>query len=110
MEIDISIDRESLTIPVENPFQLDLDGLVERVEAFVASKGIRLIGLDVKGLIPRMVRGIAGCERGCPADAKDFVKRGYKNFSLAYVEGGILTAKAIMENGKELSIKMFPDF
>ena len=57
-----------------------------------------------------MVRGIAGCERGCPADAKEFVRRGFKEFSLAYVEGGILTAKAVIGNNKELSIKMFPDF
>jgi hypothetical protein len=65
---------------------------------------------DIKGLLPKMVRGIAGCEGGCPANALELVSSGFKNFDLAYIEGGILTAKAELENGKTLNLKMFPDF
>jgi hypothetical protein len=65
---------------------------------------------DIKGLLPKMVRGIAGCEDGCPANALELVSSGFKNFDLAYIEGGILTAKAELENGKTLNLKMFPDF
>jgi hypothetical protein len=38
------------------------------------------------------------------------VDKGFKKFKLAYVEGGILTAKAEAETGNVLFIKMFPDF
>lgn len=110
MEMDVSIEKESLSIPIENPFRLDLDAVAEQIEGFVSSKGARLNGLDVKGLIPRMVRGVAGCEDGCPANALQLVDKGFKGFALSYIEGGILSAKAVMENGKELSIKLFPDF
>jgi hypothetical protein len=110
MELDIRIDGDSLSIPIANPFRLDLDGAMKKIEEFAASKNIILNGMDIKGLIPKMVRGIAGCENGCPADAMRFVSEGYKNFELAYVEGGILTAKATTQNGSAISIKMFPDF
>ncbi|MFZ3123045.1 MAG: hypothetical protein WA104_06805 [Thermodesulfovibrionales bacterium] len=109
MEISVSIGSDSISIAIENPFRIDLDSVVGQIEAFCSLKGAAL-NVDVRGLIPQMVRGIAGCERGCPADAKEFVHRGFKEFSLAYVEGGIITAKAVIGNNKELSIKMFPDF
>ncbi len=57
-----------------------------------------------------MVRGIAGCEAGCPADAKGFVSRGFRDFTLEYIEGGILSAKAATRNGKTLHIRIFPEF
>ncbi|MBI1810853.1 MAG: hypothetical protein HY035_01510 [Nitrospirae bacterium] len=110
MEISVSIGDASISIAVENPFHIDLDFVAGRIESFCSSKGATLNGINVRGLIPRMIKGVAGCERGCPADAKEFVHRGLKEFSLAYVEGGILTAKAVIGNNKELSIKMFPDF
>lgn len=110
MEIDVRLDKDSLSIPVENPFHLDLDAVVGKIEVFISSKGARLNGLDVKGLLPRMVRGVAGCEDGCPANALDFVDNGFRNFDLEYIEGGILSAKGLLENGAVLSIKMFPDF
>ena len=110
MELDISIEKGSLSIPIEDPFHLDIDSIIEKIEGFVASKGAGLDGLAIKDLIPRMVKGIAGCEAGCPSDAKHFVSRGFKNFELAYIEGGILTAKAATTNGKPFIIKMFPDF
>lgn len=110
MEIVVSMESESLSIPVDNPFQLDIDDAVGKIEGFVSSKGTSLNGLNIKVLLPKMVRGIAGCERGCPADAMYFVSEGFMNFKLDYIEGGILTANAVTQNGKELSIKMFPDF
>ncbi|MDI6744084.1 MAG: hypothetical protein QMD07_01790 [Thermodesulfovibrionales bacterium] len=110
MEISIGIGSDSISIVVENPFRINLDSVVGQIEEFCSSKGAALNGVDVRGLIQQMARGIAGCERGCPADAKEFVHRGFKGFSLAYVEGGILTAKAVIGNNKELLIKMFPDF
>jgi hypothetical protein len=110
MELDVSIDKDSISIPINNPFRLDVDAIAEKIEGFVSSKGLRLNGLDIKGLLPRMVRGIAGCEGGCPANALELVSSGFKNFDLAYIEGGILTAKAELENGKVLYLKMFPDF
>ena len=110
MELDVRMDSDSLSIPVANPFQLDLDNVVERIEGFVSSKGSRLNGLDIRGLLPKMIRGVAGCEQGCPANAREVVEDGFRNFQLEYIEGGILAAKAPLENGKELSIKLFPDF
>lgn len=110
MELDVSIDEDSIAIPISNPFRLDVDAIAEKIEDFASSKGLKLNGFDVKGLLPKMVRGIAGCEGGCPANALELVNSGFKNFNLAYIEGGILTAKAEMENGKVLNLKMFPDF
>lgn len=110
MEISVGVGSDSISIAVANPFHIDLDSIVGQIETFCSLKGAALNVVDVRGLIPQMVRGIAGCERGCPADAKEFVHRGFKEFSLAYVEGGILTAKAVIGNNKELAIKMFPDF
>jgi hypothetical protein len=110
MELDVRIEKDSLSIPIENPFHLDLDAIVGKIETFVSTRGVTLNSLDIKGLLPKMVRGIAGCEGGCPSNALDLVDSGFKNFDLHYVEGGILTAKVTVENGKELSLKMFPDF
>ncbi|MEJ2683819.1 MAG: hypothetical protein P8Z71_05435 [Candidatus Sulfobium sp.] len=110
MELDVSLESDSLSINIDNPFHMDVDSLVQQIGAFLSERGEELSGLDVKGLLPRMVRGIAGCEKGCPADAKSFVSRGFDNFELAYVEGGILTASAKTAGGKVLSVKMFPEF
>gem|GEM_PF-397041 len=110
MDISVSIEKDSIAIPIENPFRINLDYVVSRIDEFCASKGAAVSGLDIRGLIQQMTRGIAGCERGCPADAREFVRRGVKGFKLAYVEGGILTATASLGNNKELSIKIFPDF
>jgi hypothetical protein len=110
MELDVRVGNESITIAIDRPFQLDLDALVGRVEAFLASKGAPPNGLDIRGLLPRMVKGIAGCEAGCPADAKGFVSRGSRDFKLEYIEGGILSARVKTANGKDLHIRMFPEF
>lgn len=110
MELDVSINRKSVSVPIENPFRLDLDGIMARIDQLAASEGARINGLDVRGLLPLMVKGIAGCEAGCPADAQRVVSRGYGSFALQYIEGGILTASAGMDGGGTLSLKLFPDF
>ncbi len=110
MELDVSLDKDSLSIPITNPFKLDAEEIESQIEGFVSERGASLQGLDVKGLLPKLVRGIAGCEGGCPADAMGVVRAGYRNFKIEYVEGGILTAKAKTSDGTSLSLKMFPDF
>ena len=110
MELDVRMDEDSVSIPIEEPFRVDLESLVGRIEKFVSSNGGVVNGLDLRGLLPRMIKGIAGCEAGCPSDAKGFVSRGFKDFSLEYIEGGILSATARTGNGKTLCIRLFPDF
>jgi len=110
MVLDIIIDNDSISIEITDPFRLDLDGIVEKINQFSSSKGIAVAGLDVKGLIPAMIKGIVGCERGCPADAKGLVSRGFKDFELEYIEGGILSARSSTGDGKSFFLKMFPDF
>ena len=84
--------------------------MMKKIEDFASSKGVDLGSLDIKGLIPKMVKGIAGCEKGCPADAKGLVSRGVRDFVLEYIEGGILSATAKTTDGTVISLKMFPDF
>jgi hypothetical protein len=110
MELDVSIGGKSLALPIDNPFRLDVETMVRQIESFLAAQGTKADGLDIRGLLPRMVKGIAGCEGGCPADAKRFVSRGFSNFKLEYIEGGILHAQATAESGQTISLKMFPDF
>jgi hypothetical protein len=110
MELDVNVSGKSLSIAIDNPFHLDVASVANQIESFLSSQGAAAGGLDIKGLLPKMVKGIAGCEKGCPADAKSFVSRGFGNFKLAYVEGGILEAKATTEDGKSVAFKMFPDF
>jgi hypothetical protein len=106
----VGLDKESIAVPIEKPFQPDLDGIMENIERFAASKDVNLDGIDIRGLIPKMIRGIAGCEGGCPADAKGLVRQGYGNFQLKYIEGGILSADVSIGKGRTLTLKMFPDF
>lgn len=110
MELDVSIDKDSLSITIDDPFQYDLDALTEKISAFILSKGAHLNKNEIRELIPAMITGIAGCEHGCPSDAKRLVSLGYKDFELSYIDGGILSAEARTENQKVLSIKLFPDF
>jgi hypothetical protein len=108
--LDVIIDKDSLSVQIEDPFRLDVDDVVGKIAGFTASKGVRAEGLDLKGLIPQMIKGIAGCEHGCPADAKGLVSRGFRDFELQYIEGGILSARTSTGNGTFLYLKMFPDF
>jgi hypothetical protein len=110
MLLDIILNNDSLTITIEDPFHFDHPSVMKKINRFAASKNISLSDVDVKGLIPKMIRGIAGCESGCPANAKSLVEHGYRNFDLKYIEGGILSAGVSLEGGITLELKMFPEF
>jgi hypothetical protein len=108
--LDVIINDASVSLQIDAPFQADIEGLSSQIERFASSKGADITALGVRGLIPKMIRGIAGCERGCPANAQNLVASGYKGFDMQYVEGGILTARKKIAEGTVLSLKMFPDF
>ena len=108
--LDVIINDASVSFQIDAPFQADIDVLCSQIERFAASKGTDITALDVRGLIPKMIRGIAGCERGCPANAQNLVSSGYKGFEMQYVDGGILTARRKTAEGSMLALKMFPDF
>lgn len=110
MDIDVKINTESLHIEVENPYKVDVQQVSKEVHEFGGKFGLDLKPLDIENLIPRMIRGVAGCEGGCPSDAMRMVREGFGNFKLEYVEGGILTAAQTLENGTPVEIKLFPDF
>ena len=110
MVLDAIINDESVSVQIDKPFEADVAAIYSQIERFASSKGTDISKLDVKGLIPSMIRGIAGCEHGCPANAKDLEFNGYKGFDVTYVEGGILTASIKTSDGSTLSLKMFPDF
>lgn len=110
MDLDVIIDQDVLSIHINNPFRLDIEDIFKKIEEFANKKGVSLSEFDIKGLIPKMVRGIAGCEGGCPANALQLVESGFENFKLSYIEGGILVAKAYLSNEKSIELKMFPEF
>jgi len=110
MVLDIIIDKDSITIEIPQRFQPDLDAIEDKITRFASTAGADIDGLDIRNLIPKMIRGIAGCEKGCPANAKSLVTEGFKNFKLDYIEGGILSAHAALKNDRHLYLKMFPDF
>jgi hypothetical protein len=110
MLLDVIINKDSVSIPIDDPFRADLDGIMSQINGFAASKGTDLTQLDIRELIPRMIKGIAGCEKGCPANAKELVSKGVRDFELQYIEGGILSARATAGDDKQVFLKMFPDF
>jgi hypothetical protein len=110
MVLDVIVNNSSVSIQIEDPFHPDLDAIMGQVDQAASLHAIDLRGLDIRGLIPKMIEGIAGCERGCPANARGFVARGFRNFTLQYIEGGILSAHASVGDGKGVALKMFPDF
>jgi hypothetical protein len=110
MEIDIRVSGKALPISIDDPHHMDTEAVVARIESFLTAQGAQPKGLDLRGLLPKMVRGVAGCESGCPANAKSLVANGFGNFKLEYIEGGILQAQTTSGDGKPVSIRMFPDF
>lgn len=110
MDIDVRIDKEKLSIDVENPYKVDVPQVAKEIHDFGNKLGADLEPLEIDRLIPRMIRGVAGCEGGCPSDAMSMVRSGFGNFKLEYVEGGILTAVQTLDNGKQVEVKIFPDF
>ncbi len=110
MDLDVRIGNDSLPVDIENPFRFEMSAVMRDIIAFGNKNGIELAPFDLDKLIPRMIKGVAGCEAGCPSDAQNVVRQGFGNFRLEYVEGGILTAIQNLDNSRELEIKIFPDF
>jgi hypothetical protein len=110
MDIDIRINEKSHSIDIENPFRFDMSAVMSDVIEFGNKNNVALEPYKLDELIPMMIKGVAGCEAGCPSDAQNVVRQGFGNFKLDYIEGGILTAIQTLENSKELEIKIFPDF
>lgn len=110
MVLDVIIEKESLTFQIDDPFRFDLQGAAEKIRLFLADKGLTINPIKTQDLISKMIRGIAGCESGCPANAKDLVSKGFEGYTLQYIEGGILSAKTSFTDGRVLYVKMFPDF
>src|SRR5512145_1779491 len=110
MELDVRINDKSVSITISNPYRPDVEGISRKISELASAGGVGLHDIDVRGLLPHLVRGVVGCEEGCPANAKDLVERGYGRFELEYVEGGILTAQARIAEGQTLLLKLFPDF
>jgi hypothetical protein len=110
MDIDIRIGKEALTLNIENPHRFDFPQVLQSIVDFGAQKGIDIKEIGIPQLIPRMIRGVAGCEGGCPSDAKGVVREGFRNFHLSYIEGGILKAVYRAAHGESLEIRIFPEF
>lgn len=110
MDIDVSINNESMTISIEDPHKYNASSETKGIIDFGQKFGVDLSPLQIERLIPRMIRGVAGCEGGCPSDAKSLVRQGFGAFKLSYIEGGILSADCSLEGGKSFSVKIFPEF
>ncbi len=110
MDIDVSIGKESLMLKIEDPYRFDMGPVMKSVIDFGLTSGVDLNKVEIQKLISKMIRGVAGCEGGCPADAKNLVREGFGGFSISYIEGGILSAVHILENGRPLEVKIFPEF
>lgn len=110
MDLDVAIGNESLPVNIENPFRFDIAAVMSNIIDFGNENEVDLIPFQLDELIKRMIKGVAGCEKGCPSDAKSIVRDGFGNFTLDYVEGGILTATQELNNNKTLQIKIFPGF
>jgi hypothetical protein len=110
MDIDISVGDESLSLNIDNPHRFNVSDMMNDVFSFGDEKGVDFHHLHIEQLIPKMIRGVAGCEAGCPSNAQSVVREGFDSFKLEYVEGGILTASHSLGNNETLRIKVFPDF
>ncbi len=110
MVLDVILDKESLSFQIDDPFHFDLRGTSDKITAFLADKGLTADGAKTADLMAKMIKGIAGCESGCPANAKELVSRGFDGYNLQYIEGGILSAKTSFPDGRVLYFKMFPEF
>ena len=110
MDLDVVIGNESLPVNIENPFRFDVASVMSKIIDFGNKNEVDLTPLKLDELIKRMIKGVAGCEAGCPSDAKSIVRDGFGDFALDYVEGGILTATQGLINNKTLQVKIFPGF
>ncbi|KJU82189.1 hypothetical protein MBAV_005607 [Candidatus Magnetobacterium bavaricum] len=110
MEIDISIDKESMTLDVANPHDFDVNKATQEIVNFAKGIGVDVGGLNINYLLSRMIRGVAGCEHGCPADAKSLVRSGVGAFKLNYIDGGVLSAGCTIKDNRQLEVKVFPGY
>ena len=110
MDIDVHFMGRTLPIKLNDPHRMDTAAVVGDIAAFLNGDAGATDNLDLGELLPRMVRGVAGCEGGCPSNAKGLVRAGFRDYHLDYVEGGILTAARELGPGKRLEIKIFPEF
>lgn len=110
MDISININGNSYSINIENPHRFYISDVMKDITGFGNKYGVDLSLFELDVLIPRMIRGVVGCEAGCPSDAMGVARRGFGKFRIEYVEGGILTASQELENGNPFEIKVFPDF
>lgn len=110
MDIDVNFQGRSLPIKVADPYRMDTRDVVHRITTFLDGETAADDGLALEQLLPQMVRGVAGCEGGCPADARWLVRRGFGDYQLNYIDGGILTAKRELTPDSFLEIKIFPEF
>lgn len=110
MDVDIGIGGQTLTVHISDPRRFDPSVVTNKVKDLQQRSGVDLAELQVERLIERMIRGVAGCEGGCPADAKGLVREGFGKFNLSYVEGGILSAVQKLKDDQSLTVKVFPDF
>jgi len=110
MEIDVHFMGRSLPIKVTDPHHMDTGRVVNEIVTFLNGDAGGTDNLRLEDLLPRMVRGVAGCEGGCPSNAKGLVRAGFLDYHLDYVEGGILTATREVAPGNRLEIKIFPEF
>lgn len=114
MDLEINYANDGLHLEVENPYKMDVKKVASEMEEFLKSKGLgdaSIKELYFVDLLPKMVRGVAGCEAGCPANAHSLVRSGFRKYFLEYIEGGILSAKHSFDNESQtMEIKVFPDF
>lgn len=110
MDIDVRIDNETHSVTLDDPYKFDSVPVFRNIIFFGDKCGVDLIPYKIDKLILRMIRGVAGCEGGCPADAQSLVREGFGDFDLAYIEGGILTAVNKINGSKMIEVKIFPDF
>ena len=81
MDIDVSINSDSLSINIENPYKIDIPQMTANILEFGNKFGIDLTPYEMDKLIQRMIRGVAGCEGGCPSDAQSLVREGFGDFN-----------------------------
>ncbi len=110
MELEVRIGDKDYSLSVDNPFRLDARKVTQEIKEHFSERAEELKSIDIEGLLPRMIKGVFGCEEGCPADAKRLVSEGYGGFDLEYIEGGILSATYGLKDGERLEVKVFPDF
>ena len=114
MDIEISYGGDSLYLEVGNPHKMNTPKVAKQLAGFLQQNGVdegNIKELSLAELLPKMVRGVAGCEAGCPSNAYSLVRSGFQKYKLEYIDGGILTAKhGVSSSADMITIKVFPDF